>query len=219
MNKILCYGDSLTAGYSEWGTSFTPYGDTLEIRSKLNVKSIGMSGWTTSQMVNCANKKGNYDVVDHKADGLKLLLSSERYDLVCIMAGTNDLGTGEAEEIIIKNIAALVDIALSSNSNLKVALLTVPATGGESSYESVRIRRANVNQGLLELSRRYRERVFLIDASSVLPNPGQHPNPATEESKLWDMDLLHLSPAGSARLGEFVFESLQLLGYLEPANV
>lgn len=214
MNKILCYGDSLTAGYSEWGTNFTPYGDTLEIKSKLEVTSVGMSGWTTFQMVNCANKSENYDVVDRKADGLQLLLSSGRYDLLCLMAGTNDLGTGVPEDEIIRNLAALIKIVLSTSSNIKVALLTVPATGSELHYESVRTRRANVNQGILKLSRRYEDRVFLIDASAALPNPGEHPKPPTEESQLWDMDLLHLSPTGSAKLGEFVFESLSSMGYL-----
>lgn len=187
----------------------------MEIKCKKEVKAVGMSGWTTAQMVNCANKRGNRDVVDHKADGLQLLLRNDQYDLLCLMAGTNDLGTGVPEDEIISNLASLLNVALNSNPNLKVALLTVPATGGELNYDSVRTRRANVNEGITDLSKRHGDRVFLIDASAALPNPGEHPNPPTEESQLWDMDLLHLSPAGSAKLGEFVFESLRFLGYVE----
>ena len=28
--NVLCFGDSLTEGYSQWGSKFTPYGKTLE---------------------------------------------------------------------------------------------------------------------------------------------------------------------------------------------
>lgn len=49
--KILCFGDSLTEGYSQWVMSMTPYADTMEERlqatwpsAKIIVDVDGMSG-------------------------------------------------------------------------------------------------------------------------------------------------------------------------------
>ena len=49
--NILCFGDSLTEGYSKWGMSMTPYADSLKEwlkaawpSAKLVVDVNGMSG-------------------------------------------------------------------------------------------------------------------------------------------------------------------------------
>lgn len=53
--NILCFGDSLTEGYSKWGAKFTPYGRTLggylreqledvELSRNLKVRIEGVSG-------------------------------------------------------------------------------------------------------------------------------------------------------------------------------
>lgn len=49
--NILCFGDSLTEGYSQWGLSMTPYADSMGewLRAawpstKLTVDVNGMSG-------------------------------------------------------------------------------------------------------------------------------------------------------------------------------
>jgi lysophospholipase L1-like esterase len=140
------------------------------------------------------------------------------YDLVILMAGTNDLGTGFSVPDILYNIEVLVNMCLVSNSTTKVVLLTVPATGGEVSYESVRLRRHGVNEGLAKIAHKNSSRVMLLDTSEALPNPGEHPEVPTAESVLWDKDSLHLSPAGSARLGEFIFTSLVAQGVLKGAS-
>ena len=211
MKRILCYGDSLTAGYSCYGSSFTPYGDTISLKLGAPVTSVGMSGWTSEEMIQGADTTCNEDVVGNTGDGLVVLLRSGAYDIVCLLAGTNDLGTGVDVEDTIENITILVNMSLtSSNQNLIVALLTVPPTGGEAHSEYVRSRRSAVNEGIKAIVGK-NERVVLIDIGNSLTNPGVHPIEPTPTSMLWDGDLLHLSPAGSAKLGEIVFENLQAL--------
>ena len=212
--KVLCYGDSLTAGYCEYGSVFTPYGDMITRLSDVEVLSVGMSGWTTGEMVDAAAYKCNEDCVGHVGDGLQRLLKDNSFDVVCLMAGTNDLGTGVELEEIVSNLKALVDLCYSSsNPNVFVVLLTVPPTGGDQ-YESVRRRRTAINDAIKVIVNNHGEKAFLIDAASILSNPGEHPEVPTPESLLWDSDLLHLSPLGSEKLGTYVHGELKALGLL-----
>ena len=88
MKSILCYGDSLTAGYYRFGSEFHPYGDTLAMLSQTKVHVVGMSGWTSDEMVQNADKTNNEDVVGYSSEGLLKLLTSNSYDIICVMAGT-----------------------------------------------------------------------------------------------------------------------------------
>jgi lysophospholipase L1-like esterase len=215
IKHVLCYGDSLTAGYCCFGTEFHPYGETLAKHLNLQVTSVGMSGWTTGQMVDGADEKDSEDCVGNTGDGLLVLMRKTSYDLVILMAGTNDLGTGFSISDILYNMEVLVSMCLASNSHTRVVLLTVPATGGEVRYESVRLRRRGVNEGLVKIAHKHSSRVMLLDTDEALPNHGEHPEVPTAESVLWDNDTLHLSPAGSARLGEFIYTSLVAQGVLK----
>jgi hypothetical protein len=49
--KLLCVGDSLTAGYHFWGTEWFPYATTLSSlwEERYEVDHIGYSGWTTEK--------------------------------------------------------------------------------------------------------------------------------------------------------------------------
>lgn len=62
-------------------------------------RSVGFSGWTTKQMCENAELPRGRDAVGKTWPGLALLLAEARYDLVVLMAGTNDLGHGYDEEV------------------------------------------------------------------------------------------------------------------------
>jgi lysophospholipase L1-like esterase len=51
--KILAFGDSLTAGYYNWGRSFNPYTNRLGalLGSEWKAVEVGRSGETTTEMV------------------------------------------------------------------------------------------------------------------------------------------------------------------------
>jgi len=54
--RVLTFGDSLTAGYTGgYSAQFHPYADFIKSKSlQLECDVIGMSGWTSGQMVeNC----------------------------------------------------------------------------------------------------------------------------------------------------------------------
>lgn len=206
VRSILCYGDSLTAGYYRHGSEFHPYGDTIAVKSGLSVKTVGMSGWTSSQMVEAAQKTGIHDQIHSPGDGLVVLLKQRQWDLVCLMAGTNDLGYGMSTGDIVENMEILVKHCLNSSPFVKIALLTVPPTGGEAKHERTRKRHAAVNSGLVRLANKYSSRVLLVNTEIALPNPGNDLDSPYRD--LWDEDMLHFSPRGSERLGEYVYTTL-----------
>ena len=218
VRQILCYGDSLTAGYCNYGSEFSPYARTLSELAGfgVNVNVVGMSGWTTDQMVQYAGHKNNEDAVGEGGDGLLVLLKSVKYDVVFLMAGTNDIGSGVPTVDMIENIEMLVKMVLVSNGSPKVILLGPPATGAELKDEDYKIIRQEVNEQLAKIAAESKGRVFFIDTSPALPNPGVHPEPETEESLLWDSDMLHLSPKGSEKLGTYLYRRLVALGFLSP---
>jgi lysophospholipase L1-like esterase len=211
VRSILCYGDSLTAGYCKHGTEFNPYGNTLAAKSGLPVTTVGMSGWTTQQMVQAAAKQNVEDPVGHSGDGIVTILQKRQYDLVCLMAGTNDLINSFNTGDILVNIETLVNYCLHANKTTRIVLLTVPASGAELTHEAARKRRMVVNHGLVKIASKYSYRVMLIDTADALPNPGHRDSPAAD---LWDLDMLRFSAYGSERLGEFVYSTLVERGVL-----
>mmetsp|Transcript_51688 Transcript_51688/g.123037 ORF Transcript_51688/g.123037 Transcript_51688/m.123037 type:complete len:456 (-) Transcript_51688:172-1539(-) len=112
--KILCYGDSITAGYSCWDEvsgkpveevgslpAFTPYGEALfkGLQAKglpCNIVSCGLHGFTVRQMVQDSNL----------SMGLCMKLAEEKPDIVLLMAGTNDIWIGGIRKML-ENIQAM----------------------------------------------------------------------------------------------------------------
>jgi lysophospholipase L1-like esterase len=113
--KILCFGDSLTAGHSSKG--YFPYADRLNIllEDKYKVEHIGMSGWTTEQMVLRSHYERNQDCFERVWKGFQFKLnnSQQRYEYVFILSGTNDIGDREGPQKTVRYLEALVNIALT----------------------------------------------------------------------------------------------------------
>jgi len=61
--RILCFGDSLTAGYYAQGNRFHPYANLLKKLLGVEVDYIGLSGWTTRQMCDSKDSDSCVDVV------------------------------------------------------------------------------------------------------------------------------------------------------------
>ena len=110
--RVVCYGDSLTAGFCSLGAQFEPYGRTLV--KELDTSGVpceivvsGHSGKTAEEMV-AALDSSIRDVVGFEGRGLTRILDEDvASDLVIIMAGTNDMGMGAAPDTIVKHIAQL----------------------------------------------------------------------------------------------------------------
>ena len=97
--RILCFGDSLTAGYTSYGWEFHPYADHLRVglqhslsTSDIEVDVAGLSG---------DQVRGNYL---RRIEG-KCASTETPYDWIIIMGGTNDLAWGQEPEIIYKGLS------------------------------------------------------------------------------------------------------------------
>ena len=92
--RILCYGDSLTAGFCCGGFKFAPYPvflkeklDTLNSSCLFEVNHFGFCGWTTKQLLDNAHNKNLKDFVGMSGPGLAIALKEKHYDLLVLMAG------------------------------------------------------------------------------------------------------------------------------------
>ena len=94
--RILCFGDSLTAGYTHYGLEHYPYSDYLETTlqkflpsTKITIDTAGLSGDRVKAGLFLRRIEGNCA----KA-------AKNPYDWVIILGGTNDIGWGESPEDI-----------------------------------------------------------------------------------------------------------------------
>lgn len=98
--RILCFGDSLTAGYTMYGMEHHPYADHLRVglehmlaSSNIQAEVAGFSG---------DQVQGSYlNRIKAKCPVTK----TRRYDWVIIMGGTNDLAWGQQPEQIYEGLS------------------------------------------------------------------------------------------------------------------
>ena len=98
--RILIFGDSLAAGLD-----YFPAAWDVHIES--------FPGETTTELLQR----------DEKEIGLSLFLSEEKYDVVVVIAGTNDVGHQENISTIVNNLSLLVELAHSAKH---VVLMSIP---------------------------------------------------------------------------------------------
>jgi len=199
---ILCFGDSLTEGYSQYGLLFTPYSATLSqklqeslgSKYEIEVHTDGESGeQVTAGFLGRMQQHYGQEVTGDEA---------EPYDWVVFLGGTNDLGYGKAAAQIHAAITQITDVALARGA--KVLLLTVPECAAK--IKSLDERRGELNQLIREDAR---DGVYVLDLFEKMP---YHSLSAAEREEVWD-DGLHFTPKGYERIGNAVAERLiEILG-------
>ena len=192
---ILCYGDSLTAGFCLRGLKFVPYATTLHTKlsslglHNISIDHFGLSGWTTQQLLKNKDKDTLTDFAGKTGPGLSKAFQRQSYDLLILMAGTNDLGYGFTNEEIFDNLQALTKIALKTNTS--VLNLGIPDSGYIFSNLNVRVKRDQINEKLANSAKVHN---FLTYADA--------PITYNEETEEFDEDTLHFSELGYQRFGE-----------------
>lgn len=201
MTTIICFGDSLTAGYqsptaqSPAGAE-TPYGLFLQeyLGAVADVRISGVCGELTSEMA----MRFRRDVLQHRPGH------------VVILGGTNDLGWNASPGDIIKNLIKMYELARAAGTipvPVTVPSLRVDVTGAgseaEAWLEQHLARRLELN-GLIE-QYAASKRLACVDLFTATADPetGQLAVP-------YSNDGLHLTTAGYRLLATLLFEQVFL---------
>ncbi|MDF0643897.1 MAG: GDSL-type esterase/lipase family protein [Nitrospira sp.] len=198
VRHIICFGDSLTAGFQSPTPSHptgrdTPYGDFLQewLGASSLVRVSGHCGELTSEMA----MRFRQDVLSH------------RPDYVVILGGTNDLGWNAQPSDIMENLLKMYE--LSRAERVIPVPVTVPSIriadeGGAPAaawIEDHLQRRRQLN----ELIRAYAEskKLAAVDlfAATAEPETGRLAAP-------YSNDGLHLTTAGYRRFAELLFDQI-----------
>ena len=195
---LVCFGDSLTAGYhvqAETGMPLpdTPYGGFLQewlgARGRVSVK--GICGETTSDMVTRFPR----DVVD-------ALPSS-----TVMLGGTNDLGWGTAPSTIITNLERLYTLALAAN--VQPVGVTIPSIRVESSGTGALPAWLHSHiHGRLELNRLIMERCERHHMPCVDLFQATSEGPSFLLAPRFSSDGLHLNTAGYRTFARLVWDEI-----------
>lgn len=204
--RILCYGDSLTAGTSYPLFDLFPYAPHLEQilneRDKQQAQSSsgadvaqqqcrrfvvrhrGMPGWTASAMV---------DALDDGQYGLRSAIrgiQNPSLSMVIILAGTNDLGYANSVEEVLTPIKQLHQIAFEAGVPQTIAI-GIPPSGYQNVDTNAKQRATEINQQLQQFCQQSDGK------STFVPFPFEYDN----SSGNWAPDGLHFSPQGYQVLG------------------
>eukprot|EP00928_Gymnodinium_smaydae_P082404 TRINITY_DN65746_c0_g1_i1.p1 TRINITY_DN65746_c0_g1~~TRINITY_DN65746_c0_g1_i1.p1 ORF type:complete len:495 (-),score=65.56 TRINITY_DN65746_c0_g1_i1:203-1651(-) len=214
--RILAYGDSLTAGFCDDGDRFEPYGsvfcEALAPAIDAEVFVCGLSGLEAADMAMTLTRRKIEDCVGRVGSGLRRILVEEGpFDLVLIMAGTNDLGDPKQPAAPIATTVKALHTACHCEG-VRTVVLSVPPSDGLLSDRSYQKRWSRVNSLLKTwaLGEGVQEGVALyVDTATIVP---------FETGRFWEDDGLHLSPSGSAHLGSSLARLLvPLLAEIPPS--
>jgi len=194
--RILCYGDSLTAGTSPPSLKNYPYAphlqEALNANAQSNLRFVvrhrGMPGWRASDMV---------DAADDSTFGLRsaiISISNPSLEMVIILAGTNDLGYASSSNQISQSIIALHNMALDCGVPKTVAI-GIPPSGYQAMTPNVAKLVSDVNEQLKQYSLTSNGHTMFV------PFPFEY---QPRGGDLWAPDGLHFSPQGFQLLGESI---------------
>ena len=206
--NVLCFGDSLTAGYNKRGKDFFPYCSVLK----------DMLASQTEIPIN-VDIKGIVGEMTHKQMSYRLPLvlgnATAQYDWIIILGGTNDIlhvknfaddqyFLSQLENVwqprITKDIEKLHQIAYKYDA--RTLLLTVPENSIESwpEYRLLKKMRVKINEALRDFAETSRGKTVLCDTARIVPRKSLS---SEEESLLWD-DHVHMTRDGYVRMARAV---------------
>ncbi|KAL8417486.1 hypothetical protein RB594_001234 [Gaeumannomyces avenae] len=183
--RILCFGDSLTAGYASLGTVYRPYSEQMVelLRPALpdvEIETVvdGRPGDTTTGFLSRLDP--------HFGPG------KPSYDWTILLGGTNDLAYNRTAEAVFENLSKCWGVAQAHGS--KVLVLTVPEVGVTGS--------ALVNSRRDELNRLIKNaeggNIYVHDHHAAVPFWAM----SEDDRRLhWD-DNVHLTPSGYDLMGQ-----------------
>ncbi|KAL8371070.1 hypothetical protein RB595_001091 [Gaeumannomyces hyphopodioides] len=186
--RILCFGDSLTAGYAYLGAVYTPYSEqTVKLLQaalpdvEIEAVEDGKPGDTTA---------GFLDRLDpHFGPG------KPSYDWTILLGGTNDLAYNRTAEAIFENLSKCWGVAQAHGS--KVLVLTVPEVGveGGAAMQRINARRDELNRLIKNAQG---GNIYVHDHHAAVPFWAM----SEEDRQLYWDDNVHLTPSGYDLMGQ-----------------
>ncbi len=189
--RILCFGDSLTAGTPGYDPA---YGGDLRFQYAYWLlefaKSVGVTNLTFR------NHGVPGDLAAAMPDRLVRALDSYEYEVVIILAGSNDLGWNYPADSVYESLCRLWDIARSRERALVTC--TVPPIAAV--YPPIQKGQRSLNEMILSGCSNEQDRVCVNTFAALADERGLLP------SEYDSGDGLHLSLEGYRRLGEVIWE-------------
>ncbi|KAG0021280.1 hypothetical protein BGZ82_011360 [Podila clonocystis] len=195
--KVLCIGDSLTAGHIDYDQDRAPYTDYLD-------KLLGHS-------VTITNAGVNGETVLEIEQRLGLLLQ-HRYDVVVLLGGTNDLGgimglhpSSETADTAVSDIsfAGIYNLILESPTRILIQL-TVPFNAFDRMDSQSREQKEALNRRIQQTACLKK---IVLDINH--PALGFNYLDMTEQARdKYFHDSLHYTAEGYKRMAQCVFSAL-----------
>ncbi len=191
--RILCFGASITAGWSQLGSRYYPYANTLEARLKEALPNRNFS-------VQVDGLPGDTVMYGQYSKRLRSLVNtaSSPFDFILIQGGGNDLAMCGEPKDIVEALREVWSIAFEAGS--VVIALTVTKTVGAN--DGLARRYDALNELIVNEEN---EKLYSVDVSNMLP-------PATKDnimiSKIYDRDGVHLGKKGYEMMGDAIASSL-----------
>ena len=134
---ILCFGDSLTAGYHSYGWEHSPYSAHLQKpleavlpSTTITIDTAGQSG----DQVQGGYLRRIQNACQNAVD--------DPYDWIIVMGGTNDLGWGRMPDEIYEGLQKVWKVALGTGANV----LALNVLDSEHSGERLKTKRRALNE-------------------------------------------------------------------------
>lgn len=201
--RIICYGDSNTAGFHNGGVDFQPYGQALaselaDAGVPCEIVVCGLSCFTTEDMLNKQNSECVQPPFGPSGRGLARMLDNDGpVDLVIIMTGTNDIGMNTSCRTILQRVSQLH--AICHGRGIPTVAIA-PTQGPGQKWRAGRQQLADL---LAEWAGSTTGVLGFLDVEDLVPRPcGKDGTSSNPRAALhWETDDLHLSASGSIALG------------------
>ncbi len=188
--RILCFGDSLTAGTPGYDPMF---GGNEQFQYAYWLVSLAESDGC--QSITFANHGVPGDLAKSMLGRLTRAMTSDKYDFAVILAGSNDLGWDYAPSSVYSSLCRLWNIA--TNAGTRTISCTIPPIGME--YPPIQAGQRELNRMILDEAERRKDLVCVDVFTALADENGLLPREYDSG------DGLHLNIEGYRCLGEAVW--------------
>ena len=187
--KVLCFGDSLTAGTPGYEPGYG--GDVRSQYGFWMLEEAKKAGYDDLQFT---NRGVPGELASMMFSRFRRTLSEEEYDVVIIIGGSNDVGWGNEPVTIHASLNRLWELGIENS--VTVIASTIPPIG--SVYPTIQSAQQNLNELIISSEK---PGIFIVDVFSALASRDRLLLPVYDSG-----DGLHLSVEGYRKMGETIWK-------------